>query len=226
MMLHVDVDELMGTIKTENQEFKAEARNLAVAVNSFYSSNLQREREEIYANTDWHSLGEATKADNLAAALRIPEVLSFVGLKLEKVQDGGAVTSAKVRAVIRDQANLKEMAKAEHNGWMNFKVLNGWKFDELPEMNSWLKKLAEIEGKMKRASTARQKSNLKKRMAAAKREVRVFKKAAEERKLHHAIVEYEDLPPYMKKKDRDAVKSYPEIVALAGYRIVFEELSD
>lgn len=40
------------------------------------------------------------------------------------------------------------------------------------------------------------------------------------RKIHNALIPYNDLPENDKKKDRNSVRSYPDIVKLAGYKIV------
>ncbi len=204
MMLHVDVDEVMENIK-QDQDFKLEAEKIAIAVHSYYSANLKAEREEIYANTEWGSLGEMTKADNLAAALRIPKVISLLGLRLEKKEDGGAGTSLEVEKTIKERENLEVMAKAEHDGWMSYKELNGWEYDELPEMNSWRKKTDFLERELKRAASTNEKANLEKDILATKQKTKTYKKKAESKKYHHGLVEYSALPPYMKKKDRDAV---------------------
>lgn len=63
--------------------------------------------------------------DNRAAARRIPDILALVGLTIEPS------TAATIRAVKSHiNLHLELLAEAEHDGWVDHKLRNGWRFDE------------------------------------------------------------------------------------------------
>ncbi|MCR4308209.1 MAG: RyR domain-containing protein [Candidatus Berkelbacteria bacterium] len=61
---------------------------------------------------DYADLPDEIKADNIAAARRIPEVLSHAGLSVEMEDD------------------IELLAEAEHDGWLNQKLNNRWSYGE------------------------------------------------------------------------------------------------
>ena len=67
------------------------------------------------------------KEDNRAAAQRIGTVLAAAGLRLEL--RGDATWSEEEQAHIRRliEANLELLAEAEHDGWMETRLRQGWK---------------------------------------------------------------------------------------------------
>jgi RyR domain len=50
---------------------------------------------------------------------------------------------------------------------------------------------------------------------------RYGEKRDNQRKQNPLLVDYDKLPPEQQEKDRDAVRNIPEIVAKAGYQIVW-----
>ena len=65
-----------------------------------------------------------TRGDNIAAALRIPDILALVGLEL--VPEGDPRPALK--GVDRVLANhIETLAEEEHRGWMDVRLKNGWR---------------------------------------------------------------------------------------------------
>jgi hypothetical protein len=78
----------------------------------------------------WADLPEAAKADNRAAARRIPEVLAVAGLGLAGADDASAPA---IPPEAWDQAlvqTMEAMAEAEHDGWMAHRARTGWRRGE------------------------------------------------------------------------------------------------
>ena len=72
----------------------------------------------------FEDLPAEAKGDNLAAALRIPDILALVGLDLVPADD----SRPPVEGVDQILANhLETMADEEHRGWMEVRLKNGWR---------------------------------------------------------------------------------------------------
>jgi len=123
--LHIDYDEFLTLIRQDNA-FRARCKALAPAVHSFYRALAQREGWSIQYDVDYEQLPETIKADNVDAALRIPEVLGLVGLELVPADsDRARVDEKQAAAVI--ESNLELLAEAEHEGWQRAKFDSGWR---------------------------------------------------------------------------------------------------
>jgi len=122
---------------------------------------------------DYAALPDDVKADNIAAAARIPRMLALAGLAVVSEDDPSTLPRAKVLGII--EANMELVAECEHDGWREQKYRDGWSH-----------------------SPARD----------------------DKAKTHPGLVQYATLSDEDKEKDRNAVRHYPDIVELAGCKIV------
>ncbi len=153
--------------------FEGNIEKLAEAVHEYYRQLGKKEGWNMEYDMAYADLPEEIKGDNIAAARRIPEVLSHARLSV--------VTEDDPRPVIDAEAlddNIKVLAEVEHNGWMDHKIDNGWSYGETRN---------------------------------------------DPNKKHNLLVAYKKLSEKDKNKDRNSVKSYPEIVKMAGAKIVHSD---
>jgi hypothetical protein len=126
LSMHVDV-EAFTRILNRNAEFRMDDKieQLAEEIHTAW-----RDREHAAGRTppefddDYKKLAEVAKEDNRAAARRIPEVLAFadIGIIQDEVAEGP--TDEQVRDHI--EHHLERLAEAEHDGWVEQRVRNGW----------------------------------------------------------------------------------------------------
>ncbi|MBN1321820.1 MAG: AAA family ATPase [Thermoleophilia bacterium] len=133
LSLHVDYDEFMNLVDRD-RPFKMRSEELAPAVHEFYRELCRRNDWEIQYDMPFVDLPDGVKADNIAAAARIPRVLALAGLAV--VSDDGHSPSKgrkdagadgdEIRQII--EKNLETMAECEHDGWMEQKYRDGWSY--------------------------------------------------------------------------------------------------
>ena len=179
LALYVDNVGKFHEIMNETQKFRAQAESLAPHIhNHWWNSLSEEEKERRKQDEHYEGLSDEYKESNIAAARRIPYILSIAGLT---VIDESLYTETHDEAGISNEARailinkLEDLAIAEHNAWMEQKRLEGW-----------------IPGKVR----------------------------SEDLRIHDSLVPYDKLPEEQKEKDRQQVKSYPDIVSQAGYIIV------
>lgn len=87
-----------------------------------------------HSDKTYWDLSEEGKEDNRAAARRIPDILALVGLTVIP-REGG---ENDVRDSVRDPAiqehlrhHVDLLAQAEHDGWMDRKVISGWRYGKI-----------------------------------------------------------------------------------------------
>jgi hypothetical protein len=76
----------------------------------------------------YDELAEIDKKDNRVAARRIPEVLALVGLGLRKGEDDTPAAAPKEELKAQLERNIERLAEAEHDGWMEHRARNGWRW--------------------------------------------------------------------------------------------------
>jgi len=98
---------------------------LAPAIHQDWRDHLpEHQRGGVY-DRPYQEPGEEGKAANRAAAIRIPEILRLVGCVLEL----GESTPDQERAIAeRLERNIEPLAEAEHEGWMEERLLAGWSY--------------------------------------------------------------------------------------------------
>lgn len=121
--MHVDVTEFTRLMQGEE---------VAAAIHETWRALARKEGWSMQPNFDkpYAELAEVDKEDNRAAGRRIPEVLALAGLGLRRAGDGAevAVPEAELRELL--EQNIERLAEAEHNGWMNHRERNGWRWAE------------------------------------------------------------------------------------------------
>ena len=174
LSLHVDCDNFMSLVNRD-LPFKMKSEDLAPAIHDNYRQICKEKGMPIKEDYDreYSELSEEIMTDNLAAAERIPEVLSLVGLMV--VPEGHQLKAIDTK-VLED--NIELLAEAEHNGWLDQKLNNGWSYGESRN---------------------------------------------DSKKIHNLLIPYSKLLEQDKEKDRNSVRSYPEIVKMAGYKIVHSD---
>jgi hypothetical protein len=155
--------------RTSNMDSEA----LAPAVHEFYRQLCREHGWSVPYDMDYADLLDDVKADNIAAAARIPRVLALVGLAVVSEERPSTLPRAKVLSIM--EANMELLAECEHDGWREQKERDGWSYTPV------------------RDDQARQ---------------------------HPCLVQYATLSEEEKEKDRNAVRHYPDIVELAGCKIV------
>lgn len=122
-------------------------------------------------------LAAADQEDNRAAARRIPDVLARAGMGVADETQPVRPDDPSPEEIARHiERRLEQLAEAEHDGWMEQRVRNGW-----------------------RQGSPRD----------------------DKAKIHPLIVPYARLSEKEKDKDRNSVLKFPEMVAMAGRRIVW-----
>ena len=116
---HVDLDEVLA-IAADPQR-AATAGDLARAIHFSYEKGVPHSRWA----TDFANLPVQIQADNYAAAERMARVLSAAGLRIVARGDSAALTEPEAEAEVTNRLEL--LARAEHDGWMEFKRACGWR---------------------------------------------------------------------------------------------------
>ena len=165
---------------------------MAKAIHEYYRRLCREKGWPVKYDVDYTELPDEIKADNLAAAARIQDVLSNAGLVV--IPDDYPDNSVRIyyktstSAVVHEdhyldagidskilEDNIELLAEAEHKGWMEQKRRNGWDYGEQRD---------------------------------------------DKKKIHNTLIPYKELREEDKEKDRNAVRSYTEIVKIADYKII------
>jgi hypothetical protein len=123
LSLHVDYDEFMRLIDLD-MPFRMSSEELAPAVHEFYRQLCRENGWPISYDTGFEHLPDDVKADNIAAAARIPRVLALAGLAVVAADSPSTLSRAQVARVI--DHNIELLADCEHDGWMEQKYRDGW----------------------------------------------------------------------------------------------------
>jgi hypothetical protein len=124
MKMHVSVERFM-TLCDRARDFQADAHTLAPAIHETWRSLSRKEHSKMEYDDDFERVPEHIKSDNVAAALRIPEILGLVGLHVASADSPALYNRAQVQAILDE--HIEVLAAAEHDGWMDYKVRNGWR---------------------------------------------------------------------------------------------------
>jgi hypothetical protein len=124
MSMHVDHDEFMSIINRDD-EFRELANKLAPVIHEEYRAVAL---PDATYNVPFENLPEHIKQDNVAAADRIAPVLNLIGMKVVRASTPDEDAFGLTQQLI--QTNLELLAEEEHDGWMEQKQLDGWKYAE------------------------------------------------------------------------------------------------
>ena len=132
MSLHVDYDDFLDLVNRD-LPFKLNREAIAPSVHEFFRKLgtkggwIKPEMDKPYEDLD-----KFIKEVNLAAAERIPDVLRLVSLEIvKKDHPGTKLNSNGYKKILGEKNNLERLAEAEHDGWWEFMLLNGWEYDEV-----------------------------------------------------------------------------------------------
>ena len=120
LQMHVDVEDFMKEMQGTAGELTSADHNalevVAAAIHETWRALAREEGWSMQPHLDkpYAELAEIDKEDNRAAARRIPEVLALAGLGLCMSEDGAPPV----------------LAEAEHDGWMEHRTRNGWRYAE------------------------------------------------------------------------------------------------
>ncbi len=127
-VIHVDFEKFLGLVEQDN-EFKSISSPFAEQIHEFYRIKTGENEEKVTHGESYGQLPPNIKSDNKQAALRIPDVLSFISLQVKKAEGQEAgVDKDKVNALVEE--NIDVLAEVEHDLWMKEKILNGWQLGE------------------------------------------------------------------------------------------------
>jgi hypothetical protein len=180
LAMHVD-PEAFAAILNRNEGFKMSEmiETLAEGIHDTWRALAAKDGWKMQPQFDkpYKELAPIDQEDNRAAARRISEILALAGMGIEDVKKpppSAVTTDAVFRAHL--EHHLERLAEAEHDGWMEHRIENGWHDGETRD---------------------------------------------DVNKIHPLITPYARLPDKEKNKDRNSVRHFPDMVAMAEYRIVW-----
>lgn len=121
--LHVDADEFRGLL-SRDLAFQRMAEVIAPHVHNSYLASAATVAAEIQRAFD--DLDSEMRDENLAAAKRIPTVLAAAGLHLQQIEGTADVPQTIIDHI---EAHIDVLAEAEHLGWMENRLRNGWTYN-------------------------------------------------------------------------------------------------
>jgi hypothetical protein len=127
LSLHVEYDKFK-TLVNRDLPFRMKAEWLAPHIHKFYRQLCSDKGWDFTYDMDYELLTDEIKSDNIAAAARIPSILHLAGLRLNEKGSGKALPETEYQRIITPL--LEKLAEAEHNGWMEQKYRNDWRFGE------------------------------------------------------------------------------------------------
>jgi hypothetical protein len=221
---HLDTAAEFDNIYQSNREFLS-AGNLnkvAAAIDENYCRHMANKTSDSQPSTPRANLSEEAfvkefnakqtsaepwpqwlAATNLAAAKRLPWILDLVGLKLEKGDASPAETETIKEHLSK---HIKILAEEEHDLWMEFHLANNWRQVSDAKLSE-LKEIKSLEKSTPPFDTPKYDA-----------EIKHLKRDLHE---HTLLVPFDKLDEEEKAKDHDAIRNYPETVALVGWKIVF-----
>jgi RyR domain len=132
LAMHIDDVTKFNAILNQNISFLQVQiiETLAPAIHETWRRLSEKEGWKMQPHLDkpYKELEEVDKEENRAAARRIPEVLALAGLKLEEKRDAAQQDDADIRRHL--EHHMERLAEAEHNGWMEHRIKNGWHYNE------------------------------------------------------------------------------------------------
>jgi hypothetical protein len=132
--MHVDEKDFNELLESNISFSKAgEIDVLAKAIHEFWRKKSKRDdsKMEDYLNRPYDQLASIDQEDNRASARRIPKILALVGLGLTKGRASSNEPSTKfVKSYIESAPHFEILAEAEHIGWMEQRLANGWRYGD------------------------------------------------------------------------------------------------
>jgi hypothetical protein len=148
-------------------EFLAQAEVIAKAIHDYWYAHITQERRDRGGPycMPYDQLDDKCKATNIAAAMRISEILGLIGYELKK---GTATANEETLVKQKLLEKIDLLAEAEHLGWDEQSHLDDWvygpKFDEEKKIHNLLvsyDELPEVEKKKDRAAVMNYPDNVR-----------------------------------------------------------------
>lgn len=143
----VDYESFMSLID-EISEFKIVAYQAIKEVHNFWMNTGNKQGWKLSFPIPFHYLPSHIKNEYLAAALRIPEVLKTIGYGIVATKESEYYDRVDFIADLnKDSKTLYELAKAEHNLWVQHKKSKGWKYgnrNDTKKLHNCIKKYEEM----------------------------------------------------------------------------------
>jgi hypothetical protein len=135
--MHVEAKEFWALCEQE-QAFSGLSFKLADALHEGYRLQIKGNPKKADLDKPFHDIPPDKQQANIAQALRIPEILRLVGLRLvpgEPIAVDKLPSSHPDEEDVRKRItnNLELMAEAEHNGWMVERMLAGLRYARVPD---------------------------------------------------------------------------------------------
>ncbi|TAK13407.1 MAG: hypothetical protein EPO35_10400, partial [Acidobacteria bacterium] len=111
-------------IMDQPREFQEQAETISAAVHARWLTSADNRNAFKKA---FELLDPETKADNRAAAWRVPTILAIAGLELVPLKDPRP-PAANAAAIL--EAHIEVLAEEEHDGWTDVRRKNGWTWVE------------------------------------------------------------------------------------------------
>lgn len=121
--LHVDAD-AFRTLLDRDLEFQRQAEVIAPHIHNSYLQKAAAVADEIQREFD--QLDSEMRDENIAAARRMPTVLAAAGLVLRPADKDSETPQEIIDHMV---AHVEVLAEAEHLGWMENRLRNGWTFN-------------------------------------------------------------------------------------------------
>jgi hypothetical protein len=131
LAMHVD-PQAFNAILNRNEGFRMSERveNLAAAIHNSYYKLSKKNKLEIKPQFDkpYAQLAAIDKEDNRAAARRIPDILALAGMGIAGNAQPASKNDPSVNVINAHLGHhLERLAEAEHDGWMEQRIKNGWR---------------------------------------------------------------------------------------------------
>ncbi len=106
-------------------QFQAQAERLAPVFHQDYRDHLPQDQKGSSFDIPWEELDHDAKEANIAAALRMPEILALAGFSF----DNGQATREEEGAVGEFlERHVEFLAEEEHKGWEEQRRMEGWTY--------------------------------------------------------------------------------------------------
>ncbi len=123
LALYVDDVERFKALVRRPHRFLAQAERLAPIFHADWRASLSPEGQRNPNNVPYEELTPEKQAANVAAAVRMPEILALAGFTLV---EGEATKSEEADVVSFLDEHKETLAEAEHDGWADQQRLEGW----------------------------------------------------------------------------------------------------
>jgi len=132
LALYVDDVPQFHRLIRRSYDFLAQAEKLAPLFHQDWRDTLAEDEKDGYYDRPYEELDQEGKDGNIAAAMRIPEILALAGFVLMP-GTASEIEEKDVYAFL--EKNKETLAEVEHDGWADQRRLEGWTYAQPPRDN-------------------------------------------------------------------------------------------